>query len=131
MAWDCLLYLFYGPALFSLGVSVFSRDTHLSELGIARIVWILALFDLIHGVHEWLDFLAILEPSLGVQSVPLWRLIIVVVSYIFLLYFGLFLLFISLYGDKIIQSFPGVWKTVITGCVVILTGVTPSMRTLS
>ena len=43
MVFNFLLYLIYGLAFFTLGVAILSRDTRLSELGIARILWLLAV----------------------------------------------------------------------------------------
>ena len=57
MVWNFTLYLLYGLAFFTLGVAILSRDTRLSELGIARILWLLAVFGIIHGLHEWLELL--------------------------------------------------------------------------
>ena len=54
MVWTFILYLFYGLAFFTLGVAILSRDIRLSELGIARIIWLLAVFGIVHGFHEWL-----------------------------------------------------------------------------
>jgi hypothetical protein len=49
MIWDYILYLLYGLTFFTLGVAILSRDIRLSELGIARIIRLLAAFGIIHG----------------------------------------------------------------------------------
>lgn len=57
MVSDFTLYLLYGLAFFTLGVAILSRDIRFSELGIAGILWLLAVFGIIHGFHEWLELL--------------------------------------------------------------------------
>lgn len=52
MVWNFVLYLLYGLTFFTLGVAILSRDIRLSESGIARIIWLLAVFGIIHGFHE-------------------------------------------------------------------------------
>jgi len=106
MAWNYTLYLLYGLAFFTLGVAILSRDIRFSELGIARIIHLLALFGIVHGFHEWLQLLEHLEPTLGTPSFALFRLLVVSISFLFLLYFGLFLIIITYYGDQALQTTP-------------------------
>jgi len=113
MTWNFILYLVYGLAFFTLGVAILSRDTRLSELGIARIIWLLAVFGIIHGFHEWLELLEQLNPDISTPSFFLFRLVIVSISFLFLLYFGLFLNIITLYGDQALKATPMVVKVAI------------------
>jgi signal transduction histidine kinase len=106
MVWNFLLYLFYGLAFFTLGVAILSRDIRLSELGIARIIWLLAVFGIVHGFHEWLELLDQLIPSVSSNRFLIFRLFVVGTSFLFLLYFGLFLNIITLYGDDALKSTP-------------------------
>jgi signal transduction histidine kinase len=110
---DFTLYLLYGLAFFTLGVSILSRDVRFSELGIARIIWLLALFGIIHGFHEWLELLEHLAPTIRTPVFSLFRLIVVGISFLFLLYFGLFLNIITFYGDQALKTTPGVIKALI------------------
>jgi signal transduction histidine kinase len=104
MTWNFILYLLYGLAFFTLGVAILSRDIRLSELGIARIIWLLAIFGIIHGFHEWLVLLEQLQPSIKTPAFSLFRLAVVSLSFLFLLYFGLFLNIITLYGDQSLKT---------------------------
>lgn len=104
MIWNFILYLLYGLAFFTLGVAILSRDIRLSELGIARIIWLLAAFGIIHGFHEWLELLEQLEPAIKTPAFSLFRLVVVSLSFLFLFYFGLFLNIITLYGDQSLKS---------------------------
>lgn len=110
MAWNFILYLLYGLAFFTLGVAILSRDIRLSELGIARIIQLLAVFGIIHGFHEWLEFLEQLNPDINSAAFSLVRLIVVSTSFLFLLYFGLFLNIITLWGDQALKTTPVVVK---------------------
>ena len=106
MVWNFTLYLLYGLAFFTLGVAILSRDTRLSELGIARILWLLALFGISHGFHEWLELLELLYPLAATDSFLLFRLLVVSASFLFLLYFGLCLVIITFYGDHALKVTP-------------------------
>lgn len=121
MAWNFILYLLYGLAFFTLGVAILSRDTRLSELGIARILWLLAVFGIIHGFHEWLELLDQLNSNLPSPIFSVFRLFIVSSSFIFLLYFGIFLNFISFYGDQSLRTTSGHIKVAIGTVVLSLT----------
>ena len=113
MVWNFLLYMLYGLAFFTLGVAILSRDTRLSELGIARILWLLAVFGIIHGIHEWLELLEQLNPDVQSAGFSLFLLIVVSTSFLFLLYFGLFLNIITLYGDHALKTTPEIVKLLV------------------
>ncbi|HBH30117.1 MAG TPA: GHKL domain-containing protein [Desulfofustis sp.] len=106
MVWTFILYLFYGLAFFTLGVAILSRDIRLSELGIARIIWLLAVFGIVHGFHEWLELLDQLIPTVSTERFFIFRLLVIGISFLFLFYFGLFLNIITLYGDEALKSTP-------------------------
>lgn len=110
MVWVFILYLLYGLTFFTLGVAILSRDIRLSELGIARIIRLLAVFGIIHGFHEWLELLELLFPTIVDSNFKLFRLAIVSLSFLFLLYFGLFLNIIALRGDQALSTTPPVVK---------------------
>ncbi len=115
MAWDFSLYLLYGLAFFTLGVAILSRDIRISELGIARIIWLLALFGIVHGFHEWLALLEQLEPDIKTSGFFLFRLAVVSLSFLFLLYFGVFLNIITFWGDHALETTPRSVKALIGG----------------
>ena len=113
MVWNFVLYLLYGLTFFTLGVAILSRDIRLSELGIARIIWLLAVFGIIHGFHEWLELLEELAPSVKSPLFSAFRLIVVSASFLFLFYFGLFLNIITLRGDQALKNTPKYVKSVV------------------
>jgi len=113
MVLNFILYLLYGLAFFTLGVAILSRDVRQSELGIARIIWLLAFFGIVHGFHEWLELLEQLEPAVKTPFFTLFRLAVVSLSFLFLLYFGLFINIITFYGDQALKSTPRIAKAMI------------------
>ena len=94
-------------------MAILSRDTRISELGIARIIWLLALFGIVHGFHEWLALLEQLDPAIRRPGFFLFRLAVVSLSFLFLLYFGIFLNIITFYGDQALKTTPRAVKAVI------------------
>ncbi|MFK5926065.1 MAG: ATP-binding protein [Desulfuromusa sp.] len=94
-----LLYLFYGMAFFAIGVSITSRDTRASNLKIAGVLWLFALFAYSHAFHEWFELYQNLPspefPERYIQLINLLKLMLVFVSFSFLLMFGLRLLQIT------------------------------------
>ena len=101
---DFIRYLLYGLAFFTLGVAILSRDVRFSELGIAKIIWLLAIFGIIHSFHEWLELLEHLAPAIRTSPSSLFRIIVVSISFLFLLYFGLFLSILIFYGDQALKT---------------------------
>lgn len=87
-----LLYLFYGMAFFAIGVSITSRDTRASHLKIAGILWLFALFAYSHAFHEWFELYQNLPfltfPERFAPLIYSLKLLLVLVSFIFLLAFG-------------------------------------------
>lgn len=106
MIWAFILYLLYGLTFFTLGVAILSRDIRLSELGIARIIWLLAFFGITHGFHEWLELLELLFPAVVTERFAFFRLAVVSCSFLFLFYFGLFLNIITLRGEQALATTP-------------------------
>ncbi len=113
MVWNFILYQLYGLAFFTLGVAILSRDIRFSELGIAKILWLLAVFGIIHGFHEWLELLRQYNPEALTHGFFQFRLVVVSLSFLFLLYFGLFINIITQYGDHALKGTPRTVKALI------------------
>ncbi|MEW6410040.1 MAG: ATP-binding protein [Nitrospirota bacterium] len=92
----CLLYFVYGLAFLFLGVAIVVKDKKASELRLASCLWLLAGFGFSHGAHEWLElYLLLQEKYISVQEIFFVNLVIVfvvVLSFLFLLQFGLALI---------------------------------------
>ncbi len=89
------LYLIYGASFLFLGISVATKDMKGSNLVFGNGLWLLAAFGLLHGAHEWLELGTWLEETnLSIQQVTAARLgafVLFFLSFLFLLFFGLFL----------------------------------------
>jgi signal transduction histidine kinase len=82
------IYFFYGLAFFITGIVVGLEASRHSDLSLARALPLLAVFGLLHGAHEWLEMFERLAPE-PVGTVPrLFRLIVLIVSFIPLVEFG-------------------------------------------
>lgn len=92
----CLLYFFYGLAFLFLGVSIAVKDMKASELKLAGSLWLLAGFGFAHGAHEWLELYLLLQGQYisprEIFFVKLITVFVVVLSFFFLLQFGLALI---------------------------------------
>ncbi|PLX66717.1 MAG: hypothetical protein C0603_10970 [Denitrovibrio sp.] len=99
MIFQFLLYLFYGLAFFTLGTSVLAKDKRVSNLKIAKFLWMLGVFGIIHGLHEWMELYHIVEEHTGTvynqEYFILTRLVLVSTSFSFLLLFGARLMYVS------------------------------------
>jgi PAS domain S-box-containing protein len=82
-----IVYFIYGLAFFFMGVAILVYPRRGSILMLADIIWLLALFGIIHGVNEWLDLVFVIQKFPPAYLAVL-RLIILFISYIFLFEFG-------------------------------------------
>jgi len=87
-----LIYIFYGGAFLFLSVAIAMKDLRASDLKLARILRLLGLFGLTHGVHELLQiYPLIVGESLTLQDIYHVRAVSLgffLMSYLFLLQFG-------------------------------------------
>jgi two-component system NtrC family sensor kinase len=120
MVWNIVLYFLYGLAFFTMGVAILSRDIRLSELGIARIIWLLSAFGISHGIHEWLDLLVQVAPEVQSPSFTFFKIALAGISFLCLIYFGIFLNFITFKGDQALKTTSVTIKTLI-GAIVLFT----------
>jgi signal transduction histidine kinase len=82
------IYFFYGLAFFITGIVVGLEASRHSDMSLARALPFLASFGLLHGAHEWAEMFEKLAPG-PVGPVPrLFRLTLLVFSFIPLVEFG-------------------------------------------
>jgi signal transduction histidine kinase len=90
------IYFFYGAAFLFLGISVSGKDLKASELKLSNSLWMLGMFGFIHGFHEWLQLLPLIQGEhITRQEIFLIKLILlatIILSFFFLLQFGLSLI---------------------------------------
>jgi signal transduction histidine kinase len=90
------LYFFYGAAFLFLGISILGKDLKASDLKLSNSLWMLGTFGFIHGFHEWLQLLPLIQGERMIrQEIVLIKLIslaAIILSFFFLLQFGLSLI---------------------------------------
>lgn len=96
MHWDIVLIFFiYGLAFFSMGIALSLESMRSPRLAERRVLRPLAIFGLLHGMHEWLEILLLQGVWLGVpfpEQLNWLRYALLIISFIPLIYFGLLML---------------------------------------
>ena len=96
MQWDIVLIFFiYGLAFFSMGVALSLESLRTPRLAERRVLHPLAVFGILHGMHEWIEILLMQGAWLGVpfpEYIAWLRFALLVISFIPLIYFGLLML---------------------------------------
>ena len=83
------IYFVYGLAFFVTGIVVSSEATRHSRLQLSQALPYLAGFGLIHGAHEWLEMFEKVGPGPVDADARLFRLMVLIASFILLVEFGL------------------------------------------
>jgi len=93
-----IVFFIYGLAFFSMGMLLPIEARRSPSLFNVRLLWPLAFFGVIHGIHEWLEMSLEVRSWFGLES-PAWlswlRLGVLVTSFSFLLFFGLQFLYLQ------------------------------------
>lgn len=86
------VYFFYGLSFFSMGLAVLLEVDRSSEMDFARALRSLAGFGLIHGGHEWIEMFLLIHPDIEgtfiCQYIGIGRVMLLAVSFLFLVFFG-------------------------------------------
>jgi len=100
------LYFLYGLAFLFLGASIALKDMQASKLKISSSLWLLSLFGFAHGSHEWIELLLLSNSRQfsydEIYTIKILALGIVGVSFLFLLLFGISLIY-SINKNKYIK----------------------------
>lgn len=87
-----LVYFVYGLAFFCMGLVMSLESRRASALGEARLLTPLAIFGFVHGIHEWIEMFLELRKWLYLPAFAAadWgRLLLLLISFAFLLFFAL------------------------------------------
>jgi two-component system, NtrC family, sensor kinase len=94
---EYFIYFLYGSAFLFLSFGIFIKDMKGSDLRLADSLWLLGMFGLTHGLHELLAMYPLIEGAhLSMQELfnaRLISLVVLVLSFLFLLQFGWVLTF--------------------------------------
>ncbi len=88
-----IVFFIYGLAFFILGLAAALQSRKRSRIALARHLWLLATFGIVHGIYEWgAVFIPIQQNYLGVDAVNVLvflRLLLEAVSFFTLFQFGI------------------------------------------
>ena len=86
-----IVYFAYGLAFFSMGLILVLEASRTPSLEQKKLLLPLAVFGLLHGIHEWLEVFTLQNEELH-GSLPAWitmfRLILLALSFIALWFYG-------------------------------------------
>ncbi len=83
------VYFFYGLSFFTLGISIIFYPKKGSEFRIAKTLVFIALFGIIHGIHEWAEMFDLMHNPAGSTSLRALCLVLLPLSYFCLITFGI------------------------------------------
>jgi PAS domain S-box-containing protein len=83
-----LVWFIYGLAFFALGLVILIYPKRGSRFRLARHIWMIGVFGVVHGANEWLDMFRAIGKPFPVESVDIARMFTLSVSFLFLLQFG-------------------------------------------
>lgn len=86
-----LIFFVYGLAFFSMGLAILLEIGRVPLLADARVLRPLAVFGVLHGLHEWLEIFLLQSEWFGVSLSGYWswlRLVLLVLSFVSLVAYG-------------------------------------------
>jgi signal transduction histidine kinase len=83
-----VIYFIYGLAFFTLGIATLFYPKKHSRFELAKTLSIISLFGIVHGGNEWIDMFKLIQKPTGITSLNIVGLIVLPISYFFLLLFG-------------------------------------------
>ncbi len=82
------IFFIYGLAFFTFGGAVLLYPKGLQHKRFVKYIWLLGIFGILHGITEWIDMFKLIEPANTLFFNKI-NLLLLPLSYFFLLYFGL------------------------------------------
>jgi PAS domain S-box-containing protein len=82
------IYFIYGLAYFILGVSIYLYPKKNSMLKLAKHLWLIGAFGILHGLNEWIDMFILIQAPFDIGFLNNARFLILPASYLFLILFG-------------------------------------------
>jgi len=87
-----LIYFTYGLAFFVMGITLILETSRSPSLTEARLLWPLAVFGVLHGLHEWFEFF-IQQASwmdANISASIIWvRMVLLAISFLSLAFYGI------------------------------------------
>lgn len=83
-----LVYFVYGLAFFILGVAILIYPKKDSAFRLAKNLWLIGVFGIIHGINEWIDMFLLIPGFEDFLLLKIIGIFILPLSFIFLIQFG-------------------------------------------
>jgi two-component system, NarL family, sensor histidine kinase UhpB len=116
-----MVFFIYGLAFFSMGIALAIESTRSPLLAERRIIRPLAVFGLLHGMHEWFEIILLQGVWLGMPfpaEISWVRSGLLAISFVPLIIFGLLMLFPQK-GQKVAIGIVGALLVILTSLVMI------------
>jgi signal transduction histidine kinase len=101
-----LVWFVYGLAFFVLGVAILVYPKKDSRFALARHIWMVGVFGIVHGLNEWLDMFLVLGGPLPPALMAEARMLTLAGSFFFLLWFGVTILTRPAGGWHLLRMLP-------------------------
>ncbi|MFC1654606.1 diguanylate cyclase [Myxococcota bacterium] len=85
---ELFMYFVYGLSFFVLGLAVLLYPRASSALRLAKGLWLVGLFGLLHGLHEWMEMLARATGFPGDSPFSVFKVVLLPASFLCLLLYG-------------------------------------------
>lgn len=82
------MYFIYGLSFFVLGLAIFIYPRENSALRLAKGLWLVGLFGLLHGLNEWVEMLAHASAPAGTSPLLAAKVVLLPSSFLCLLLYG-------------------------------------------
>lgn len=82
------VFFLYGLAFFVLGITIFVYPKKDSDFKLAKRLWMLGVFGVLHGINEWVDMFILDTPGHQTYLLEIVRFFLLPVSFLFLVIYG-------------------------------------------
>jgi PAS domain S-box-containing protein len=101
-----LIWFVYGLAFFTLGLVILVYPKKDSRFDLARYIWMVGVFGLVHGLNEWLDMFIRIGGPLSPDLLDHVRTLVLPISFFFLVQFGVTVLTRNVKGRQFLRLIP-------------------------
>lgn len=101
-----VIYFIYGLAFFTLGIATLFYPKENSRFELARTLSLISLFGIFHAGNEWMEMFSLIQRPTENTSLSIVSLVILPVSYFFLLLFGIKSLSLSNKKYSVLNTLP-------------------------
>jgi PAS domain S-box-containing protein len=101
-----LVWFIYGLAFFVLGLMILVYPKKDSKFDLARHIWLVGTFGIVHGLNEWLDMFIAIGGPLPPDILAAARMVTLPTSFFFLVQFGVTILSKNAGKRRLLQMVP-------------------------